>query len=701
MGAELIFDYRSLVAHGEGGSGWNRSQAKTQRRDGPAGSAAARWVPPTPVIRALPGPTLSSVWRPQATDADAGADAGDGDGDGESVFGPWEGLEGTLGAAREREELLSGFAPGGVWDKHPPGPELAAALARAAGPDWRCAVGDRRGADRPAAGDGGAAVVGGRGDAGGDPGADPRRRPALPGPAPARGPARWVGRLPGRTRSPWRWRCRRPSADKTTRAAWELGARLPGVELLLRDGTLDVPRARLVTEVFAELSDEDCARAEELLLPELTAPPRKTYTQVERIATAIAAAVDPGLAERRRKAAEKHRSRVTVFRERAGHGRAVGPGPAGRRDAGRLRQPRRPRPAVQGLRARSRASGWTACGRRPTWTSSTASPPTIGSPAATSAPTPPPRPAPSAAPGDATAGSRPRRRRRRRGGGGPADGPGSGRVGLSLRRVRRPVRAPRRQRLSPTTKKIFFKKKKKFFDRAPANRATTNRATSWAMTSRATTSRAMIEYPATVVPARRVREAAASRPSARRRRRRRAAESAATGGTRPARTAIGAPAAAGGPQPTLAHLVFPLATLLGLAERPGEGHGLGTLDPALCRALAATAVRQPPHHRLRHSHQPRRHRRGPWPLVKYRKPSIHPTAPGARRAPRGAERSGINLTITAARLAATTPQRTGPPGPPGPPGPGTTGRAPHRLGARPAAAPGPARRPATGAAPGR
>ena len=56
-----------------------------------------------------------------------------------------------------------------------------------------------------------------------------------------------------------------PSAGKTTRAAWELGARLPGVELLLRDGTLDVPRARLITEVFGELSDEDAARAEELL----------------------------------------------------------------------------------------------------------------------------------------------------------------------------------------------------------------------------------------------------------------------------------------------------------------------------------------------------------------------------------------------------------------------------------------------------
>ena len=109
-----------------------------------------------------------------------------------------------------------------------------------------------------------------------------------------------------------------PSAGKTTRAAWELGARLPGVELLLRDGTLDLPRARLVTEVFEGLSDEDAATAEGLLIPRLAEPPRKTYTQVERIATAIAAEVDPELAERRRRAAERHLSRVTMFREQSG-----------------------------------------------------------------------------------------------------------------------------------------------------------------------------------------------------------------------------------------------------------------------------------------------------------------------------------------------------------------------------------------------
>ena len=124
--------------------------------DGPAGPQP----PPgsSPPGAGSPGPGASGA-GPSGADADA--DAGDG-GDGESVFGPWEALEGTLGAAKEREELLAGFAPGGVWDKHAAGP--GAGRRRRAGGRARVAVrpGDGAGADRPAAGDGGAAVVGGR-----------------------------------------------------------------------------------------------------------------------------------------------------------------------------------------------------------------------------------------------------------------------------------------------------------------------------------------------------------------------------------------------------------------------------------------------------------------------------------------------------------------------------------------------------------
>jgi hypothetical protein len=67
----------------------------------------------------------------------------------------------------------------------------------------------------------------------------------------------------------------------------------------------------------------------------------------------------------------------------------------------------------------------------------------------------------------------------------------------------------------------------------------------------------------------------------------------------------GGPGSGGpGPRPGLAQtgqprerrpadLIVPLRTLLGLAERPGEIHGFGLLDPALARELAAAAAADP------------------------------------------------------------------------------------------------------------
>src|SRR5580693_7299108 len=298
----------------EGGFRMEQESGQDPEHDGQAGSQP-------PPESSHPGDTGSpdaGASGAGASGADADAGTGDGDGDDqESVFGPWEALEGTLGAARERGELVAGFARGGVWDKHPPGPELAAAVARAAGPDWRCglATGEEKiGLLRATAALqswSGAGLLG-------------MVRALIRDDDPA-----YLGR-PRHGDLPDEWdeslvheialalAVSAPSAGRTTRAAWELGARLPGVELLLRDGTLDLPRAKLVTEVFAGLSDQDAARAEGLLLPRLAEPPRKTYPQVERLATAIAAEVDPGLAERRRRAAEKRLSRVVMFREPAG-----------------------------------------------------------------------------------------------------------------------------------------------------------------------------------------------------------------------------------------------------------------------------------------------------------------------------------------------------------------------------------------------
>jgi hypothetical protein len=118
------------------------------------------------------------------------------------------------------------------------------------------------------------------------------------------------------------------------------------------------------------------------------------------------------------------------------------------------------------------------------------------------------------------------------------------------------------------------------------------------------------------------------------------------------------------PPPRPADLVVPLATLLGLAERPGESHGLGPLDPGLCRQLAAAAAASPQTSLCVTVTGPdgiavahgcaRAKRRRTWR-----------TAPAAPAAPASLP-AQVNLTITAARLAELTgqPAGTGPPGEP-------------------------------------
>jgi hypothetical protein len=108
--------------------------------------------------------------------------------------------------------------------------------------------------------------------------------------------------------------CSVQSADTTAGLAWDLQARLPGIGTLLGDGTLTQPKARAVADVFRGLSDQDAADAEALILDQL---PGKTYPQVLRLAEQAALTVDPELAERRRREAQKD-ARVSFFRETAG-----------------------------------------------------------------------------------------------------------------------------------------------------------------------------------------------------------------------------------------------------------------------------------------------------------------------------------------------------------------------------------------------
>jgi Domain of unknown function (DUF222) len=216
-----------------------------------------------------------------------------------------------------RDERLSGFMRGGEWDACLPGPELAAVLAAVAGPQWRC------------------------------PGAEPdeligvlRRLAALESWASAAKLAaiRELIRqddLPSLARLrhgdlPDEWSdsvnhevalalaVSVQSAEKTALTAWELGARLPGIAALHADGTLAYSKARLIVETLQWLTDEDAAKAEAMILPQLTGITGKTYGQIMNLAARIANEVDPGLAERRRKAATKHASRVQMYREQSG-----------------------------------------------------------------------------------------------------------------------------------------------------------------------------------------------------------------------------------------------------------------------------------------------------------------------------------------------------------------------------------------------
>ena len=221
---------------------------------------------------------------------------------------------GAPGRGQRLPDLPVGFAHGGVWDAAPPSAALAGALEDAAGPD-----GLYEGADTDAlvgiarqwaaveswaaAGLMGSLRAMMREDRAGRPLL--RRRSDLPdgwddslnyevAAALAMGPV---------------------SAGNLASLAWALGGRLAGVGRLLADGTLTRAKAKLLAATFEPLNDDEAARAEALILPDLAG---KTYFQVERLAWRAALAVAPDAAERRRAAAEQARARVTVFREESG-----------------------------------------------------------------------------------------------------------------------------------------------------------------------------------------------------------------------------------------------------------------------------------------------------------------------------------------------------------------------------------------------
>jgi hypothetical protein len=210
-----------------------------------------------------------------------------------------------------------GFAKGGVWDTCPPSAALATALEGASGWEWRCpgATDDElAGLVRQWAAIESWAAAGRLGliramirsqDA---PWLTDRRHGDLPDiwdPSLAHELALALATSVG-------------SAQAMAMLAWELEARLPGIGELLADGTLTLSKARMLVDEFLLLSDDDAARAEELLLDWLSGSKSKTYTQLLKLAQRAACTVDPELAERRRKHAEKTDARVELWREQSG-----------------------------------------------------------------------------------------------------------------------------------------------------------------------------------------------------------------------------------------------------------------------------------------------------------------------------------------------------------------------------------------------
>jgi Domain of unknown function (DUF222) len=544
------------------------------------------------------------------------------------------GLPDGAACAPGRDAHLAGFAKGGEWDTCPPSAALAAVLEAASGPGWRCHGASREEMfgllrqwqaleSRAAAAKLGILRALIRDD-----------DQPLPG-------GGYHGDLPaGWTRSlthdvALALSMPAVSAERLMWLAWDLEGRLPGTGALLAAGVLTTSKAQAVDEALQQLSGEDAAAAEALILPGL---PGKTYGQVVKLAVQAAVTVDPESATRRREDAERNRSRVEMFREQSGAAGLAG----------------RELPTDQALAAHA-----SVCARAQEYKESGAFPGgtrmdqyraaayldllngiTAGERIATGL-------LPGACPVDDE----------------PATGPAGGGRDCACRECDGSCLPPDEDE-----------------DGSDPDEGAPDGSDPDGGAPRSE------EPPDGPGPG--PDDPDGSDPDG-------GAPGSegppdgggSDGGTQPdGEPDPRPPAASPGLTPRLADLVLPLSTLLGLADRPGEGHGLGPLDPELCRSLAAAAAGSPDSRlcvtvtdqdgiAVGHGCA-RAARRRRFPGATSHGGTTQPAGPGPAHAA-AALPARVNLTITADRLAELA-AATGPPGraswgftrdtDPGPPG---------------------------------
>jgi Domain of unknown function (DUF222) len=215
-----------------------------------------------------------------------------------------------------RDLRLAGFAEDGPGDKCPPSAALAAVVEELSGPEWRCAGAT----DEELMG------LLGRWDALGS-WAEAgklgvvrellrRRAHAGLGGGPSMHgdlPDRWEEGTEHEVSAALAISLR--SADNLTCFAWDLQARLPGIGAALAAGILTPLKARIISDELKVLDDQHAAEAEKLILDQLDG---QTPAQLGRLAAQAACTVDPDGAAKRREHAEREEARVRFWRDNGG-----------------------------------------------------------------------------------------------------------------------------------------------------------------------------------------------------------------------------------------------------------------------------------------------------------------------------------------------------------------------------------------------